>query len=150
MGIGSIDGQDLSIRFMRDKFGIDPDVYTPCFYNQDWYMQENFINTTLENKWYLIKKDVFENARAIQPIELIKKGINFPSAILSTYTFFAYYFCYEEFLWKHDFLWCSDLDHNEDRVYVGKYEDVDGINKNGFSIHRHLALRPCYSAIESL
>jgi hypothetical protein len=31
---------------------------------------------------------------------------------------------------------------------VGKCHDVDGINKNGFSIHRHLALRKCYGAVE--
>lgn len=47
-------------------------------------------------------------------------------------------------LWYHDFVWCEDLDHNGDRIYVAKYHDVDVINKNGFRIHRHLALRPCY------
>lgn len=50
-------------------------------------------------------------------------------------------------LWKHDFVWCSDMDHNGDRIYVGKYHDISGVNKNGFSIHRHLALRECYASI---
>ena len=31
---------------------------------------------------------------------------------------------------------------------LGKYHDVDGVNKNGFSIHRHLSLRPCYGCID--
>jgi hypothetical protein len=24
------------------------------------------------------------------------------------------------------------------------------VNKNGFSVHRHLALRPCYAAVDAL
>lgn len=53
-----------------------------------------------------------------------------------------------EKLWYHDFVWCSDVDHNGDRIYVGKYNDIDGVNKDGFSIHRHLALRLCYGCID--
>ena len=66
---------------------------------------------------------------------------------MCTYTFFVFYLCRHEKIWNHDFIWCSDRDHNGDRIYVGKYHDIDGVNKNGFSIHRHLALRPCYGAI---
>ena len=80
-------------------------------------------------------------------MNIISKGIKFPSAILCVFTFFAYYYSYNQMLWYHDFVWCEDVDHNGDRVYVGKYHDVDGINKNGFSIHRHLALRPCYASV---
>ena len=58
------------------------------------------------------------------------------------------YFARKEYLWWHDFVWCSDVDHNGDRIYVGKYHDIDGVNKNGFSIHRHLALRPCYGSVD--
>jgi hypothetical protein len=130
--------------------GINPNVSEPCFYNQDWYLKENFIDDTLENKWYLIRKNVFEDTRAMQPNELIEKGISLPSAILCTYTFFSYYCYNKDLLWKYDFVWCSDMDHNGDRIYVGKYRDIDGINKNGFSIHRHLALRDCYSAINTI
>ena len=82
-----------------------------------------------------------------QPTELLKEHISFPSAILCVYTFFAYYYAQKGLLWYHDFIWCSDTDHNGDRIYVGKYHDVDGVNKNGFSIHRHLALRNCYASI---
>jgi hypothetical protein len=142
------DGKPLSLATMRDFFGIDPDISEPCFYNQDWYLKEDFIHHTLENKWYFIKKNIIEESRAVQPSELVKI-YNFPTAILCAYTFFVWYFLNKEYLWEHDFVWCSDTDHNGDRIYVGKYHDIDGVNKNGFSIHRHLALRKCYGAIDA-
>ena len=150
LGQSSINGVDITIRNLRERFGIDPSVSEPCFYNQDWYLNESFIDTKLENRWYLLKKDVFETSRAVMPQELLEKEITFPSAILCAYTFFAYYLHYNIPLWYHDFIWCSDVDHNGDRIYVGKYHDIDGVNKNGFSIHRHLALRPCYAAVDAL
>jgi hypothetical protein len=76
------------------------------------------------------------------------KHVKFPSAILCVYAFFAYYCSYGEMLWHNDFVWCLDTDHNGDRIYVGKYHDVDGVNKNGFSIHRHLSLRSCYASVD--
>ena len=149
MGFPGID-VPLDILHFRESFGIDPDEKEPCLYNQDWYLSESFVRKTLEKRWYLIKKDVFEDSRAVMPAELLDNSIIFPSAILCTYSFFAYYFSYRRFLWYHDFVWCSDLDHNGDRIYVGKYNDVDGINKNGFSVHRHLALRPCYGSVNCI
>lgn len=146
-GVGEIGGHSITLKYLRDTFGIDPDKSEPCLYNQDWYMKEDFMDTTLETKWYLIKKDVYEESRAVMPGELMRRGINFPQAILCGYTFFAYYYARNEYLWWHDFVWCCDTDHNGDRIYVGKYHDIDGVNKNGFSIHRHLALRPCYGAV---
>ena len=150
LGQSSINGVDITLRNLRTIFGIDPAQSEPCFYNQDWYLNETFIDTKLEDRWYLLKKDVFETSRAVMPQELLEKEISFPSAILCAYTFFAYYLHYNEPLWYHDFIWCSDVDHNGDRIYVGKYHDIDGVNKNGFSIHRHLALRPCYAAVDAL
>ena len=150
MGYPGGEGTPLNIIKFRDTFGVDPEKGEPCLYNQDWYLSEDFVKKTLEKRWYLIKKDVLEESRAVMPAVLMEKSISFPSAILCTYTFFAYYFAYGEHLWYHDFVWCSDVDHNGDRIYVGKYHDEDGINKNGFSVHRHLALRPCYAAIISL
>lgn len=147
-GVEHINGQQITLRFLREKYGIDPDVSEPCFYNQDWYLKEDFIDVSIDTKWYLIKKDVFEESRAVMPGELLKDKMNFPPAILCGYAFFAYYFARKEYLWWHDFVWCYDTDHNGDRIYIGKYNDIDGINKNGFSIHRHLALRPCYAAID--
>lgn len=140
----------LSILDFRDYFGVNPDASEPCLYNQDWYISEDFIKRRLDNKWYLIKKNILEDTRAAMPLDILKEGIHFPSAILCVYTFFAYYFAYAQMLWYHDFVWCEDLDHNGDRIYVGKYNDVDGVNKNGFSIHRHLALRPCYASVTTL
>lgn len=142
------DGSTLTIKTLRNHFGITPDISEPCFYNQDWYLNEAFIKKSVNFKWYLVKKVVIASSRAQQPVDILKNNICFPSAILTAYTFFAYFFAKDEILWKYDFIWCSDFDHNGDRIYVGKYLDVDGINKNGFSIHRHLALRNCYGAIE--
>jgi hypothetical protein len=137
----------LNLLSLRHRYGVNPDVLEPCFYNQDWYLQEEFAMTTLENKWYLLRKTVLPATRSLLPDEILNRGIHFPSAILCAYTFFFFYFVRKEFLWYHDFIWCSDTDHNGDRIYVGKYNDIDGKNKNGFSIHRHLALRNCYGSI---
>lgn len=145
-GVEQVNGTSITLKYLREIFGVDPAVSEPCLYNQDWYMSEDFMDVTLNTQWYLIKKDVYEDSRAVMPIDLMDRGIHFPTAILCGYTFFAYYFCNYEHLWWHDFIWCSDTDHNGDRIYVGKYHDIDGVNKNGFSIHRHLALRPCYAA----
>ena len=147
MGYAGNDESPLNIIKFRDIFGVDPDKSEPCLYNQDWYLAEDFVTRTLQKRWYLIKKEVFEDGRAVMPADLLERKIAFPTAILCTYTFFAFYYSYGQHLWYHDFVWCSDADHNGDRIYVGKYHDIDGVNKNGFSIHRHLALRPCYSAI---
>lgn len=148
MGFAGSKNNPLDIIKFRDSFGIDPDKSEPCLYNQDWYLAEDFVRTTLEKRWYLIKRDVYEDSRAVLPNDLIKRKLSFPSAVLCVYTFFAYFFSYGEYLWYHDFIWCCDEDHNGDRIYVGKYHDIDGINKNGFSIHRHLALRNCYASTD--
>lgn len=150
LGLSKISNTELSIRTLRNVFDVNPDISQPCFYNQDWYLKEDFINETLKNRWYLIKKEVLEESRSVQPAELLKQNFSFPSAVLCTYTFFANYYANNELLWYHDFVWCSDVDHNGDRIYVGKYHDIDGVNRNGFSIHRHLGLRSCYGAITLL
>ena len=147
MGLPSVGAKPLTIRTLREVFGVDPDASEPCFYNQDWYMHEDFIDRQMESRWYLLRKEVIEASRAVMPEQLMAVDYTFPTAILCSYAFFAYWFCYDEKLWYHDFVWCSDTDHNGDRIYVGKYHDVDGVNKNGFSVHRHLALRNCYAAV---
>ena len=149
-GIEHIDEKRITLRFLRDKFGVNPDVSEPCLYNQDWYLKEDFMDVALNTQWYLIKKEVFDDSRAVMPGDLTQQGLNFPPAILCGYTFFAYWYARNEKLWWHDFVWCSDVDHNGDRIYVGKYHDIDGVNKNGFSIHRHLALRPCYGSVNMI
>ena len=141
------DGTKVTIRNLRERFGLDPEVSEPCFYNQDWYLREDFIDVPMEDGWFLIRKNVYEDSRAVQPAELMKNH-EFPSAVRCVYAFFTAWFALGIRLWEHDFVWCSDTDHNGDRIYVGKYHDIDGVNKNGFSIHRHLALRPCYGCID--
>lgn len=148
LGIGRLaNGKLTTIRNLRDIIGKDPNIIEPCFYNQDWYDKEEFIDFPMKDGWFLIRKDVYEESRAIQPAELIKE-YKFPSAICCAYAFFVSWLSCGLKLWIHDFVWCSDTDHNGDRVYVGKYHDIDGVNKNGFSIHRHLALRLCYGCID--
>lgn len=141
-----IDGSKISIFSLRKQFGIDPSIEEPCFYNQDWYLNEKFIHTPLELKWYLFKKDVIEESRAVPP-DLLKKTYKFPHAVLCAYSFFVYWFHNDVILWPNDYIWCSDVDHNGDQIYIGKYLDIEGINKNGFSIHRHLKLRKSYASI---
>lgn len=151
LGYSGTDDAPLDIIRFRDTFGINPDEKEPCLYNQDWYLSEDFVRKSLETRWYLIKKTVFEETRAVLPDTILSSGeVHFPSAVLCVYTFFAYYYSYGKYLWYHDFVWCCDVDHNGDRIYVGKYNDVDGVNKNGFSIHRHLALRNCYASTNCL
>src|SRR3989344_3859430 len=106
-------------------------------------------NAPPDGKWHLIRKAVREDARAKRPedIQSTLSGEQFPSAITAAFAFFAWWHLSGgEKLWKNDFLWCSDTDHSGDRIYVGRYEDPDGINKNGFNVHRHLSLRPSHSA----
>jgi len=142
-------GEKLTINRMRSIFGWNPEKSEPCFYNQDWYLKEKFAkNTTLDFKWYLIKKNVSEESRGKDPKEILKhlkNKENFPTAVLTAFTFFSYYLLTGgEILWKHDFIWCRDIDHNGDRIYTGRYIDPKKINKNGFNVHRHLSIRPCY------
>lgn len=142
-------GRDLTINEMRLIFGTNPDNYQPCFYNQDWYLKEDFTGKkTLEDKWYLIEKTLRGNSRGQNPDNiLLNNNEKFPSAVLTAFVFFVYWFLNNgEILWKNDFVWCSDKDSNGDKIYVGRYIDEKKINKNGFNIHRHLSIRPCYGA----
>jgi len=145
------DGSSLTLLKMREHFGWDPEQHEPCFYNQDWYLNEDFAkNKTFEMKWFLIKKEIHEGYRGkeLKNIDM-DYIIHLPSAVLCSYTFFAYYFftgC-RQMLWKHDFIWCGDKDHNFDPIYVGRYVDPNGHNKNGFNIHRHLSIKLNHSIV---
>jgi len=147
LGISTMKGgKDLSLSSLINFFGKSPKNSEPCFYNQDWYLKEGFMQKSLANKWYMIKHSVYESSRAISP-EILRTQYQFPSAVQCAFAFFSSWFCRSECLWKNEYIWCYDLDHNGDRIYVGRYIDIDGINNNGFSIHRHLALRNCYCGI---
>ena len=140
-------GNPITIRNIKALIGQSPDADDPCFYNQDWYEKEAFIDLQMPDGWYFIRKSIYEESRSVQPEDLRKK-YRFPSAISCVYAFFTAWYALNIKLWYHDFVWCSDKDHNGDRIYVGRYHDIDGINRNGFSIHRHLGLRDCYGCID--
>lgn len=141
-------GKKLTLNEMRGFFGADPDVSEPCFYNQAWYLNEKFASeTALEFKWYVIGKKIYPGSRGRSPEEitsLLSSQEDFPLAVLTAFTFFACFSSLDEILWKHDFIWCSDKDKNGDRIYAGRYQDPNSLNKNGFNIHRHLSIRSCY------
>jgi hypothetical protein len=142
------DKTPLTIVKMREHFGLDPDKSEPCFYNQDWYLYEEFANsTTLKENWYLIRKEVYDEYRGI-PIDIIKKNSNLklPKAVLCVYAFFCYNLVYNQFLWVNDFVWCEDTDIYGDSIYIGRY--FKGNNKNGIEIHRVLSIKKNYSTIE--
>ncbi len=144
-------GKALTVNSLRTRFGLNPQKAEPCFYNQDWYLKEKFASQTLlKFQWYLISKNVASKTRGQNPPS-IKKALGrrerFPSAVLATFVFFAFYFhTHKEKLWQHDFIWCADYDSNGDQIYVGRYQDPIGISKNGFSIHRYLHIRSCYGS----
>ena len=143
------DGTLLTITKMRSHFGIDPEKSEPCFYNQDWYENESFVNkNSFHMGWYLIKKKVYEEFRgkSISEIRFLSQ-ILLPEAVLCCYVFFCSYLINNELLWKNDFVWCSDVDANNDSIYVGNYIKSNSINKNGFEIHRYLTIRDNYSTI---
>ena len=145
-------GERITLKLLRDLYGVDPEVREPCFYNQDWYFKETFFHTTtLNNKWYLIRKELTLETRGQPPSELQELFAgSFPSAILTAYAFFAFYFHSKgQRLWDVDFSWCSDADHNGDMIYTGRYTDPSGVNKSGFNIHRHLGIRPCHGLATS-
>lgn len=139
-------GEALTLKSLRYQLGINPEVSEPCFYNQDWYLNEKFIEKPLQSKWFLVSKKIHKESRGKNPDE-INTQFSFPTAILCAYTFFSYLFLSNEYLWKHDFIWCEDIDTNGDRIYVARYFDPAGMNKNGFSIHRHLRIRENYGCI---
>jgi hypothetical protein len=143
-------GSKITIARLRDFFGMSNKNNFPCFYNQDWYLMENFIHQSVDFKWYLIRKNIIAETRAlnIEDVLISNAAINLPSAILCAYTFFAWAIIRGEILWENDFVWCSDFDKNNDRVYIGKYCDILNNNRSGFSIHRHLKIRDHYGSID--
>ncbi len=138
----------INLLEIRDIFGINPDISEPCLYNQDWYLKEKFSQKPLKYEWHLIRKKIQNNSRGKNPLTF--KGKKLPSCTLAAFTFFCNYLLNKEILWKDDFIWCNDKDHNGDQIYVGRYKDIKGINKNGFNIHRHLQIRKIYGLADSL
>ncbi len=142
-------GKKISILRMRKLFGVGK-KNSPTFYNQDWYEKETFASKNLSYSWYLVSKKIIPESRG-KNIDNSEFSVasNFPSAVLTTFVFFCNYFLNNEILWKNDYVWCSDVDHNGDRIYVGRYKDPRKINKDGFSIHRYLKITHHYGLIKN-
>jgi len=141
------DGNRLSLLALRKHFGMDPLFAEPCFYNQDWYVNENFAkDCTINLEWRLISYEVINESKG-QSESFVGK-LKLPTALCCAYTFFAYYLLNNKILWPTNFIWCADKDGNGDRIYVGRYYDPLGIAKNGFSIHRHLRITPVYGCVD--
>ena len=149
LSISKFVNNDMTILNIRHHFNNINIAGYPKFYNQDWYLKEEFTQTPLKIGWHLLRKEVFESSRGVSPDKLQVK-YKLPSAVLCTYTFFVFFLCRNVILWEYVFIWCNDLDHNGDRIYVGKYTDVTSINDSGYSIHRHLKLRSHYASIDSV
>ncbi len=134
----------ITINSLRLLFGINPDTKEPCFYNQDWYVNEPFANYSLrEQKWFCIRKEVITESRG----KIVQNDDRLPLALICAYSFFVTYLIKKQYLWKNDFVWCKDLDSNGDRIYVGRYFDPAFKAKNGFSVHRHLSVNLNYGSI---
>ena len=143
------DNTPLTLIKLREHFGCDPSISQPCFYNQDWYLKEDFANCTPSKlEWNLLNKNVLEKSRGKAPetfSRIIPKNQILPTSFLCSFAFFSYYlYTKGEVLWETDYLWCADTDHLGDQIYVGRYLDTTGINKKGFSIHRHLSIKKQY------
>ena len=143
----------ISLPILRQYFGLNPEEKEPCFYNQDWYVNEPFYNDSkLKLSWVLFSIEIMESTRSIDPNLILRNSEvkTLPSALLVTYCFFMLYLLRNKLFLKHDYLWCNDYDSNGDRIYVGRYIDPNKKNKNGFSIHRHLSIKNNYGAINFL
>lgn len=144
------DGSELTIVKMREHFGWEPEKSEPCFYSQDWYLNEPFAGIkSFFCKWYLLRKNVIENLRGKRHHEIINSNqLTLPSAVLCIYTFFSHYFLTSELLWSSDYIWCNDFDQSDDPIYIGRYNKQN--NRRGIEIHRHLKIKDNYSAIDLL
>lgn len=128
-----INGRLLSTTMLKSLFGDQ-------FYNQDWYENEAFMEASFEAQWLLLPKNLSQATRGKLP----SSSDELLSAVLVAYGFLIYRQLTGIILWPNDYIWCSDTDSNNDRVYVGRYYDPLGINKCGFSIHRHLSIKSNY------
>lgn len=141
------DGTPISIYSIRtaiEKIG----VKSPCFYNQDWYLKENFYKKAIDAPhWLLIQKYLDDSTRGVAP-EKLESEYKLPAAVELTFSFFVYYYVTGgQKLWNNDYVWCKDKDNSGDRVYVGRYTDLAGLNAEGFEIHRHLSIKMNYGAL---
>jgi hypothetical protein len=136
---------EISIKVMRENFGVSGEFRVDGFYNQDWYINDPFYEKSYSKPcWLRVSKEVEEGLRGVGPIQ---KYINEHAldAVLYIYTFFVTLFLRQVILWPHDYVWTSTKDYNGDWVYIGRYKDINGINRDGLSIHRYLSISKIYS-----
>ncbi|MBR0101280.1 MAG: hypothetical protein IJP90_16420 [Treponema sp.] len=139
------DGKPITIASIREK--IANCRGNPCFYNQDWYLHETFIQKPIESKWLFVSKTLLKESRALSADSIVAK-YKLHSAVELTYAFFVNYFVNDgEKLWNNDYVWCSDVDDKGDQIYVGRYTDTSGLNADGFEIHRHLKIKMNYGIV---
>ena len=139
------DGTKITIETIRNK--ISSIGGEPCFYNQDWYLNEKFIKVSLEPKWLLLSKELPDESRAMSADKVVAK-YSLHSAVELTFAFFVYFFISGgKKLWNNDYVWCSDVDDKGDQIYVGRYTDASGLNVDGFEIHRHLRIKKNYGVV---
>lgn len=144
------DGSNLKFNHFRNFFGLNPDYSEPCFYNQDWYLNEVFYcNSTLDFSWCLISKEISIETRGQIPSKN-QFGSSLLSALQYTYIFFIHFVLNGFPIWQYDYIWTSDYDDSNDQIYVGRYTDINHNNKNGFSIHRHLSIKKNYGTINAI
>lgn len=143
-----VDKSNVSIRKLIEIFGYNNNGLNLCFYNQDWYLSEDFIDESLNNKWHLIQKNLSKETRGTEPNKEVMSFL--PSSILCTYTFFVWWLVNKEILWSKDYVWTRTKDSYGDRIYVGKYLDNDDPKRSGFSIHRHLSIKNNYGCAKSI
>jgi hypothetical protein len=133
-------GTGLSILDLRDLFGFSDD---PCFYNQDWYVNENFAKKKLDVDWYLLQREIPDETRGKLP----RGKTKLPTAALTANAFFLNYCINKELMWENDYVWNSDKDMYGDRIYTGKYKNDA---KDGFNVHRHLSIKNNYGSIKKI
>ena len=137
-------GESITIKNIIKRF---EHVKKPCFYNQDWYINEAFINKPLILKWCLVAKELLPDSRGLAPTIIGERFALF-SACELVYIFFVYYFHSKgEKLWENDYVWCTDVDDKGDQIYIGRYTDASGFNSDGLEIHRHLKIKTNYGAV---
>lgn len=140
-----LNGEKITINAMRKRINLFKGL--PCFYNQDWYLKEQFIYKPLELKWLLVAKNLMDESRGMT-VDSILSRYKLHSAVELTFAFFANYFINNgEKLWNNDYVWCSDVDDKGDQIYIGRYTDASGLNKDGFEIHRHLRIKSNYGVV---
>jgi hypothetical protein len=141
------EGKPLTINRFREMF---PSTGQSRFYSYEdaWYDKEKFATKeTPELRWYLIRKTVTEESRSKNYQEqekLLKENEERERAVVYVYGIFLMFKARNERLFETDYAWCTDLDSDGYRVFVGDF------GSEGLYVHyywddyyaRHLGLAP--------